>query len=43
MFVERIQRGEYVKLANEFRPERFDADTWVSLASSPSYAVRKNL
>jgi alpha-L-fucosidase len=34
MFVERIPPREYAKLANEFRPGRFNADDWVSLADN---------
>ena len=34
MYLERIPRGEYAKLAERFRPERFDADEWVGVAKS---------
>ncbi len=33
MFVERIPPREYARLADEFRPDKFDAEAWVSLAA----------
>lgn len=32
MYLERIPRVEYAKLAERFKPERFDADEWVEIA-----------
>ncbi len=32
MYCERIPKAEYAKLAQEFRPRRFNADEWVALA-----------
>jgi len=32
MFLERIPKSEYVKLAQRFNPRKFNADEWVSLA-----------
>jgi len=32
MHSERIPKGEYARLSEKFRPSRFDADKWVSLA-----------
>ena len=34
MFVERIPPREYARLANKFRPDRFNADDWISLAEN---------
>jgi len=32
MYVERIPKEEYARLAKRFKPKRFDADAWVALA-----------
>ena len=32
MYVERISKKEYARLAKKFRPKKFNADEWVSLA-----------
>ena len=33
MYVERIPKEEYAKLAQQFNPKRFDADAWAGLAA----------
>jgi len=33
MFVERIPKAEYAKLADKFNPRKFDADAWAGLAA----------
>jgi len=32
MYLERIPKAEYAKLAEKFKPEKFDADEWVEIA-----------
>lgn len=33
MYIEKIPKGEYAQLAKQFKPKRFNAKTWVKLAS----------